>query len=114
MKDIIWLGDSLENLKSFPEEVQDHAGYYLHHVQIGKTPHKSKPLSGFKPAVMELVSDFDGNTYRSVYTVKIGETIYVLHCFQKKSKHGIETPQQEIDLIRKRLKEAELLNKKGE
>jgi phage-related protein len=110
MKDLIWLGDSLENLKNFPEDVKDKVGYCLHQVQIGKKPVKAKPLAGVKPAVMEIVSDFDGNTYRSVYTVKIGTVVYVLHCFQKKSKQGIETPKQEIELIKKRLKEAEKID----
>ncbi|HYI96374.1 MAG TPA: type II toxin-antitoxin system RelE/ParE family toxin [Bryobacteraceae bacterium] len=55
---------------------------------------------------VEVVADFDGNTYRSVYTVKLAGFIYVLHCFQKKSKRGIATPRSELELIRKRLKDA--------
>ena len=64
--------------------------------------------------IMEVVSDFDKNTHRAVCTVKIGEVLYVLHCFQKKSKQGIATPKYEIDLIKKRLKEAKRLNQRGE
>lgn len=63
---------------------------------------------------MEIISNFDKNTYRAVYAVKIGEVIYVLHCFQKKSKQGIATPKQEIDLIKQRLKDAKQIDKSGE
>jgi len=112
IKYAIWMGDSLKRLKEFPEEVQDSVGYNLHKVQEGFMPRNAKPLKGFKPAVMELVVDYDKNTYRAVYTVKLGEVIYVLHCFQKKSTQGISTPKHEIDLIQQRLKEAEVLSRK--
>ena len=56
---------------------------------------------------MEIVADFDGDTFRAVYTVKIKGVIYVLHAFQKKSKKGIATPKAEIDKIKRRLKVAE-------
>ena len=73
----------------------------------GKHP-DAKPLKGFKGAgVLEIVSDFDGDTFRAVYTVKIKGIIYVLHAFQKKSKKGIKTPQSELDKIKRRLKQAE-------
>lgn len=109
-----WMGDSLKRLKEFPEEIKDGIGYSLHKIQEGLVPKNAKPLKGFKPAVMEIVADFDTNTYRAVYTVKIGVAVYVLHCFQKKSKQGSKTPKQELDLIKQRLHEAEILNKLGE
>lgn len=56
---------------------------------------------------MELVEDFDGDTYRAVYTVRFGEAVYVLHAFKKKSKQGSKTPQSDIDLVKRRLKDAE-------
>ena len=69
----------------------------------------AKPLKGFGGAsVLEIVENYDGDTYRAVYTVKFGEIVYILHAFQKKSKKGIQTPKQDLDLIKKRLKEAEL------
>ena len=71
--------------------------------QEGKTPSNAKPLKGLGSGILEIVSDYNKNTYRTVYAVKIGDDVYVLHVFQKKSKHGIETPKQEIELIRKRL-----------
>ncbi|PIQ44248.1 MAG: hypothetical protein COW05_00465 [Gammaproteobacteria bacterium CG12_big_fil_rev_8_21_14_0_65_46_12] len=110
MKKLVWIGDALKQLKQFPEEIKDSIGYALHQVQEGKVPRNAKPLKGLRPAVMEIVSDYDTNTYRTVYTVKIAEVVYVLHCFQKKSKRGIKTPKQEVELIKQRLREAEILS----
>jgi phage-related protein len=90
-----------------PEDVIDVFGFALHLAQIGKKHDQAKPLKGFGGAsVLEVVEDHMGDTYRAVYTVKITEKVYVLHCFQKKSTKGIETPKHEMDLIRERLKAA--------
>ena len=78
-------------------------GYALYVAQKGDKHPKAAPLKGFT-GVMEIRSAFRTNTYRAIYTTKINEKIYVLHAFQKKSKKGIQTPRQEIDLIRRRLK----------
>ncbi len=103
LRNITWVGSSKEDLKSFPEEVQKEIGFSLHRIQEGDTPSNVKPLKGFHPSVMEIISNYNTNTYRAVYTVKLGDDIYVLHVFQKKSKSGIKTPQQEINLIKRRL-----------
>lgn len=67
----------------------------------------AKPLKGYKGAgVLEIVEDWDGDTYRCVYTVSFGDAIYVLHAFQKKSKSGIKTPMHELELVDRRLREA--------
>ena len=90
-----------------PEDVIDVFGFALHLAQIGKKHDQAKPLKGFGGAsVLEVVEYHMGDTYRAVYTVKIAEKVYVLHCFQKKSTKGIETPKHEMDLIRERLKAA--------
>jgi len=108
LKRLDFVGSSREDLKSFPEEVKDDFGYALCEGQIGKKPAAAKPLKGFGNAgVLEIRENFAGDTYRAVYTVTFKEVVYVLHCFQKKSKHGIKTPKQDIDLIRRRLKAAE-------
>jgi len=99
-------------LKEFPPEVQDEIGYALYVAQIGDKHPKAKPLKGF-PGIMQVRSDYASNTYRAVYTTKIGDTIYVLHAFEKKSKRGIETPKREIDRIKRRLKTAQDLAKGG-
>ncbi len=89
-------------------------GYALHQAQMGGKHGQAKPLRGFGSAgVLEVVENAGGGTFRAVYTVKIGDAVYVLHCFQKKSTHGIATPKADIDLIRERLKAAEA-HAKGE
>ncbi|MEH2289996.1 type II toxin-antitoxin system RelE/ParE family toxin [Nostoc sp.] len=94
LKLLEWVGSSLDDLREFPEEVQQVMGYALYLPQCGEKHDSAKPLKGFKGAgVLEVVEDFDGDTYRAVYTVKLEEVIYVLHTFQKKYKHGIATPK---------------------
>jgi phage-related protein len=105
LKPVIWIGSSLLDLKEFPLEVQSDLGYALYFAQTNLKHPKAKPLKGFKGAsVLEIVEDDDGDTDRAVYTVKLAGVVYVLHVFQKKSKHGIATPKQDIALIEKRLK----------
>ena len=96
-------------MKEFPGEVKDVMGYALHVAQNGEKAESAKPLKGVVPGsgVLEIVDDFDGDTYRAVYTVKVKEAVYVLHSFQKKSKKGIKTPLLDINLIKARYKEAE-------
>ncbi|MDJ0579890.1 type II toxin-antitoxin system RelE/ParE family toxin [Crocosphaera sp.] len=108
IKPVEWMGSSLDDLKQFPQEVQSDMGYALYLAQTGMLYSSCKPLKGFKGAgVIEIVENFDGNAYRAVYTVKLEGVIYVLHAFQKKSKQGITTPKQEIDLVKRRLKQAQ-------
>jgi phage-related protein len=108
MKPVFWMGGSRKDLKQFPDDVQDVVGQNLPAVQLGARPKDAKALKGFGGAgVLEIAEDFDGDAYRAVYTVKFVGAVYVLHCFQKKSKHGIATPQHELDLVRGRLKMAE-------
>ncbi|WP_245748658.1 type II toxin-antitoxin system RelE/ParE family toxin [Vreelandella subterranea] len=91
-----------------PEEVKDVFGFALHLAQVGSKHSQSKPLKGFGSAgVIEVVEDYQGDTYRAVYTVRIQEAVYVLHCFQKKSSSGVSTPKPDIEKIRDRLKAAE-------
>ncbi|MEK6647631.1 MAG: type II toxin-antitoxin system RelE/ParE family toxin [Candidatus Firestonebacteria bacterium] len=105
MKGLDFIGSAREDIRAFPEEVKNDIGYALFEAQEGKKPAAAKPLKGFGGAgVLEIIEDFSGGTYRAVYTVSFKKVIYVLHCFQKKSKHGIKTPQKDIDLIKRRLK----------
>jgi phage-related protein len=107
-KHVLWVGSSKKDLMAMPDEVRSAFGFALYLAQQGKKHQNAKPLKGFSGAgVLEVVEDCLGDTFRAVYTVKIAKVIYVLHCFQKKSKRGIETPKQEIDLIRDRLKMAQ-------
>jgi phage-related protein len=103
-----FIGSSREDLREFPEHVRQDIGYALFEIQQGKRPAKAKPLKGFGGAgVLEIMEDFFGGCYRAVYTIRFRDVIYVLHCFQKKSKHGIKTPQQDIELIKQRLRAAQ-------
>ena len=113
IRQIIWIGSSLKDLKDFPDEVRREIGFALDRAQRGLTHHNAKPLRGFS-GVFEIVSDYDRDTYRAVYAAKIGDEIYVLNCFQKKSTRGIKTPKKEIDLIRRRLKIAQNIAKQKE
>lgn len=107
-KPVHWIGSSRKDLREFPEEVRSTVGVALYEAQIGRKPDDAKPLKGFGGAgVLEVVASEDGDAYRAVYTVRFAEVIYVLHCFQKKSKSGIATPKSEMDLVRSRLKLAE-------
>ena len=107
LKPIFWVGPTLKELRSFPDEVRGAIGYALELAQRGEKAEKAKPLKGFRGAsVTEIMADHDGDTWRAVYTVEIADAVYVLHCFQKKSKKGIATPKAEIDLIKSRLKTA--------
>ncbi len=108
LKRVDFIGSSREDLKGFPEEVKQDIGYALFEVQRGQKPVGAKPLKGFSGAgVLEIVENFSSGTYRAVYTVRFQRVVYVLHCFQKKSKHGIKTLLQDIELIKRRLKLAE-------
>jgi phage-related protein len=107
LKPVEWIGSSRNDLRKFPEEVQQMMGFALYRAQLGKKHPDAKPLKGFKGSgVLEVVEDFDGDTFRAVYTVKFEGIVYVLHAFQKKSKRGIATPKQDIELIEMRLKRA--------
>jgi phage-related protein len=101
---------SKKDLMAMPDQVQQIFGFALYQAQVGQSHPDVKPLKGFGSAgVLEIAEDWRGSAYRAVYTVRFGHAVYVLHCFQKKSKRGIETPKPDIDLIRARLKEAEIL-----
>ena len=107
-KDLHWIESSRDDIRAFPEDVKDDMGFAFREVQRGKKPAASKPLKGFQGAgVLEICEDYRTDTYRAVYTVKFAEVVYVLHCFQKKSKKGIKTPKQDIELVERRLKAAE-------
>lgn len=106
-KPLVWVGTSKDDLKKFPGEVQQRIGFALFQAQIGIKPWDAKPLSGFGSGLLEVVSRFDKETYRAVYTVKFTGVLYVLHAFQKKSRKGIATPKSEMDLVKQRLKVAE-------
>jgi len=108
MKPAYWIGSSKDDISSFPLEVKSEIGFSIFSAQNGETPLNSVPLTGFGGSkVPEVIVNYDGDTYRAVYTVKFKDAVYVLHAFKKKSRRGIRTPKHEIDLIKARLKLAE-------
>jgi len=109
---LIWVGSSKKDLMLLPLDVRKFFGHALDYAQRGGQHDAAKVLKGFGGAgVLEVVEDDVGGTYRAVYTVKLAQAVFVLHCFQKKSKHGIATPKEDMDIIRARLKAAQAMAK---
>jgi phage-related protein len=107
-KPLAWIGSSKADLLDLPRKAQRNVGYALYLAQLGLEHTNVKPLTGFGGrGVLEVVEDDAAGTYRAVYTVKFKEAIYVLHAFQKKSKKGKETPKEEMEIVKTRLKIAE-------
>ena len=95
-KNVQWIGDSKERLQAFPEPVRKDIGHALYRVQIGETPPSAKPMIGIGSGVFEIVDIYRTDTYRAVYTVKIGQSLYVLHCFQKNQSAGLGHPRRKL------------------
>ncbi len=114
-KKLKWIASSKKDLKKFPSKIQRTIGYGLHFAQMGEKYEKAKVLKGFGSAdVLEIIDIDNHGTYRAVYTVCIAEVIYVLHAFQKKSKQGIKTPKEDMDIITNRLHLVRELNHEKE
>ena len=115
IKPAVFVGSSRKDLRAFPTAVRNEIGQSLFEAQLGDHPRNAKPLKGLG-GVLEIRDNFEGDTYRAVYTTRFEGVLYVLHAFQKKSTSGIATPQRHIDLIRQRLRDAEVIHRasKGE
>jgi phage-related protein len=112
LKPVIWIGSSRKDLRALPAPVQDYIGYALHLAQLGDKHRDAKTLTGFGGAsVQEIIVDYNRDTYRAVYTVRFTDRIYVLHAFKKKSKSGIAMPKSDLELIERRLKQAQEMEK---
>jgi len=105
-KPLDWVGSSKKDFLAFPEPVISEMGNALGLAQFGGTHPSAKPWKGLGPGVIEIVENYDGDTYRAVYTVRFKEAVYVLHAFQKKSHKVIKTAQTDVELIERRLKAA--------
>jgi phage-related protein len=81
-------------------------GFALYRAQTGSKHPDAKPFRGQGTGVLEIVSRYDGDTFRAVYTVRFRKAVYVLHAFQKKAKKGVKAPKRDVDLIAIRLKAA--------
>lgn len=109
LRPLVWLGNTLRNLRSFPDEAKKTIGDELQLIQFGGMPRNAKPFKGIGSGVFEIALRHAGEAYRTVLAVQLGRNIYVLHAFQKKSKKGIATPKPDVDLIKQRYKEAKEL-----
>ena len=110
IKPAVFVGSSRRDLQAFPRAVRRAIGQGLFEAQLGDHPVRARPLKGFGSGVLEIRDNFDGDTYRAVYTVRFAGVLYVLHTFQKKSTKGIATPQRHLDLVRQRLRQAEIIH----
>ena len=109
LRPLVWLGDSLRNVRDFPDGAQKLLGDEIQLMQFGGMPKDAKPFKGVGSGVVEIALRYSSDAFRVVLAIHIGSRIYVLHAFQKKSKKGIETPKRDVDLIRKRYTEAQEL-----
>jgi len=107
LRPLFWVASARKDLQQMPDKVQDAFGYALYLAQTGGRHESVKPLKGFGAGgVLEIVEDSRVGTFRAVYAIR-SEAVYVLHCFQKKSTHGIATPKTHLDVIKERLKTVE-------
>lgn len=111
LRSVVWLGNSKRNILKFPKEVQKLIGDELQLIQLGGMPKDAKPFKGVGSGVIEIALKYDKEAYRCVQAVQLGQKIYILHAFPKKSKKGIATPQKEVEVIKQRYFEAKELVK---
>jgi len=105
MKEIAWIRAALEDFRKFPKAVQDRMLDLLAVASFGQKADLAKPMKRLGSGVMEIALPYRSDAYRVVYAVQLGDAIWVVHAFQKKSTAGIATPKKEIDLIKARLKQ---------
>ena len=106
VRPVAWLGDSRKQVKNLPPEVRRSIGSALYDAQKGENAPIAGPFKGVGSGVFEIALRFDTDAYRTVYAVQIGRRAYVLHAFQKKSRHGIATPKSDVDLTKQRYRQA--------
>jgi phage-related protein len=114
LRPLVWLGDAKKNIQAFPAGARKTIGDELQLIQFGGVPKDAKPFRGIGSGILEIAVRHDANAYRAVLAVQLGLKIYVLHAFQKKAKSGIKTPHREIELIKRRYREAKELAKREE
>lgn len=103
MKKLIWIGSSKKDVLKLPKAVIQEFGYALHLAQAGDFYFKIKPFKGFGNGIFEVATEHESNAYRLIYSLQIKDYVYALHAFHKKSKQGIKTPKEEVNIIKKRI-----------
>jgi phage-related protein len=104
MRAISWVRSALKEFSTFPAAVREQMSFALEIAAAGQMADVAKPMKGLDGGVYEIALPHRGDAFRAVYAVKLGDDIWVVHAFQKKSTQGIRTPQREIDVIRERIK----------
>ncbi len=102
MKSIEFLGDSLKQLRDFPESARKEAGVQLHKVQLGLEPSDWKPMTTVGPGVREICIRDEAGAFRIMYIAHFADAVYVLHAFQKKAQ---QTPKRDLELAAQRLQQ---------
>jgi phage-related protein len=110
IKPAVFVGSSRRDLQAFPGAARREIGQALFEAQLGDHPAGAKPLKGFGSGVLEIRKIAEGGAFRAVYTVRFEGVLYVLHVFQKKSTKGIATSKPHLDLIKLRLRQAEIIH----
>ena len=114
LRPLVWLGNSKRNIQAFPKGAQKMIGDELQPMQFGGIPKDAKPFKGVGSGVIEIALRYEGDAYRTVVALQLGERIYVLHAFQKKSKKGRATPKKDVELIKQRYAQAKEWAKREE
>ncbi len=114
LRPVVWMGNAKRNIGAFPRGAQKLIGDELQLLQFGGMPQDVKPFKGIGSGVFEIAIRYDTDAFRTVLAVQLGQKIYVLHAFQKKSKTGVKTPKQDVEVIRQRYREAQELAKHDE
>jgi phage-related protein len=104
MRRVSWLKAALREFSSFPQPVQEGVKGALAIAAAGSMADMAKPMKGFDVGVFEISMAYRSDAFRTVYALKLGADIWVVHAFQKKSTQGIKTPKREIDVIKERIK----------
>ena len=104
MRSISWVRAALKEFNSFPQAAQEQIKFALEIAASGALADIAKPMKGIESGVYEIALPYRGDAFRTVYAVKLGADLWVVHAFQKKSTQGIKTPHHEIEVILERLK----------
>ena len=108
MKDVKFVGSSLDDLRAFPKNPRQDMGRQINRIQQGIDPRDWKPMNSVGPGVREIRIRDEGNNYRGMYVTSLGEAIYVLHVFMKKSQ---KTLRRDMDIAKSRFKEVQIASK---
>ena len=112
-KPISWVKAARKDFEKFPEGAQLEIRFALTLAAEGSKADTAKPMKGLGPGVFEVALGHRGDAFRTVYAVQFADAVWVVHAFQKKSRHGIRTPRKEVELIRDRLKRLREMLKDG-